>query len=123
MLVVDSTLSCGDLALEEWLDGLDPLRHLMHDGELEGIISSEGLTRASATMSELLTMLPQQSHSVQDGLLELSFSHEWEGVPMPISISLFVDASPGCGGLVWPAGQVLLHHFASRSFNDDLRRF
>jgi protein N-lysine methyltransferase METTL21A len=112
MLLVDSTLPCGDIALEETLDGKNPLRHLMHDNGLEGVISSEGLARSSTSVSELLTILPQQSHSVSDGLLKFSFSHEWEGIPRPVSVSLFVDASPGCGGLAWPAGQVLLRHFA-----------
>jgi hypothetical protein len=113
MLVVDSTLPCGDIALEETLDDKNPLRHLMHDSGLEGVISSEGLARSSTSLSELLTILPQQSHSVSNGLLKLSFSHEWEDIPRPVSVSLFVDASPGCGGLAWPAGQVLLRHFAS----------
>ncbi|KAF8974677.1 putative methyltransferase-domain-containing protein [Flammula alnicola] len=107
MLELDSTLECGDIALEERLDNKNPLRHLMDDGELEGVISSEGLARASASMSELLTVLPQQSHSVEDGLLKLSFAHDWESIPKPLSISLVVDASPGCGGLAWPAGSQL----------------
>lgn len=94
------------IALDELLDGQDPLRHLRHDSELDGIIDSKGLERASASSSELLTVLPQQSHSVQDGLLKLSFSHNWESPPSPISIFLAIDAAPGCGGLAWPAGQV-----------------
>lgn len=91
--------------LESDLD--DSLRHLMQrDEDLDGVISAEGLARASASTSELLTVLPQQHHSVENGLLKLSFSHKWRNVPDPLSISLLVDASPGCGGLAWPAGQV-----------------
>lgn len=86
-------------------DGSDPLWYLMND-ELEGIIVSDGLARPSASASELLNVLPQQSHSVKDGMLRLSFDHEWKDVSNPLEISLVVDASPGCGGLAWPAGQV-----------------
>ena len=79
------------------------LRHLMNDTELEGIISADGLSRASSSRSELLDVLPQQSHSIRDGILTLSFVNDPHN---PLSISLAVDASPGCGGLAWPAGQV-----------------
>lgn len=97
------------MILEEQLDEIDPLRHLRYDDELEGVISSEGLARASSSASELLDVLPQQSHSIEDGLLKFKFAHTWDSIPRPLSISLVVDASPGCGGLAWPAGQVLLH--------------
>lgn len=108
MLELDTSLPCGDIAREEELDHLDPLRHLKDDTELEGIISSDGLMRPSASASELLPALPEQSHSIEDGLLKLSFTHQWDSIPRPLSISLVVDASPGCGGLAWPAGQVRL---------------
>jgi len=124
MLQLDLNIPCGDIALEEQLDLHDPLRHLKDDSELEGVIASDGLARASQSMSELLTVLPQQSHSVEDGLLKLFFTHEWDSVPRPLSISLIVDASPGCGGLAWPAGQV--HTLASfrplQPFLNDLFR-
>lgn len=105
---LDTTLECGDIALQEQLHDTDPLRHLRDDNDLEGVISSEGLARASSSISELLTVLPQQSHSVGDGLLNFTFAHNWDSIPKPLSISLVVDASPGCGGLAWPAGQVPL---------------
>ena len=92
-----------DIALDEYLDYQDPLRHLMNDHDLEGIISAEGLSRASSSRSELLDVLPQQSHSIRDGILKLSFLNDPHN---PLSIWLAVDASPGCGGLAWPAGQV-----------------
>ena len=92
-----------DNALDEHLDYNDPLRHLMNDHELEDSISTEGLSRASSSRSELLDVLPEQSHSIQDGILKLSFLNDPQN---PLSISLAVDASPGCGGLAWPAGQV-----------------
>lgn len=89
--------------MDEHLDSTDPLGHLMNDDELEGIISAEGLLRDSSSRSELLDVLPQHSHSIQDGILKLYFVN---GPHNPLSISLAVDASPGCGGLAWPAGQV-----------------
>ncbi|CAA7260255.1 unnamed protein product [Cyclocybe aegerita] len=114
MLVLDPDAPCDGITLEELLDGKEPLRHLMHDAELDGVIASEGLARASKSKSELLTVLPQQSHSIEDGLLKLSFAHEWADVPKPLSISLVVDASPGCGGLAWPAGQILASYLVQK---------
>jgi predicted nicotinamide N-methyase len=32
----------------------------------------------------------------------------------PLSISLAVDASPGCGGLAWPAGQILASYLVQK---------
>ncbi|KAI9510989.1 putative methyltransferase-domain-containing protein [Russula earlei] len=39
-----------------------------------------------------------------------------EGLPRSISLSLFVDAGPGCGGIAWPAGEVLASYIARRGF-------
>lgn len=103
LLLFCDQMDSDDIALDEHLDKKDPLRHLMNDNELEGIISAEGLSRASSSTSELLDVLPQQSHSIQDGILNLSFVNDPHN---SVSISLAVDASPGCGGLAWPAGQV-----------------
>jgi len=100
-----------DIALDEQLDNKDPLRHLMNDDDLEGIISVEGLSRASSSRSELLDVLPQQSHSIQNGILKLSFVNDPHN---PLSISLAVDASPGCGGLAWPAGQILASYLVQK---------
>jgi hypothetical protein len=98
----------SDLALEERLDFEDPLRHLMQqqDDQLQGIISADGLARPSLSASELLDVLSHQHHSVEDGILKLSFLHQWDNIPNPLPIALYVDASSGCGGLAWPAGQV-----------------
>ncbi|KAF5320714.1 hypothetical protein D9619_001039 [Psilocybe cf. subviscida] len=113
--ILDPELVCtDDIALEERLDTHDPLRHLMDDEELDGVISADGLARASGSLSELLNVLPQQSHSTQDGLLKLSFAHEWSSIPNPLSISLVVDAAPGCGGLAWPAGQILASYLVQK---------
>lgn len=77
-----------DLALEEQLDALDPLRHLRDDTELD--------------------IVPAQPPSVRNQTLQLAFPSPGTDVPNPVSIRLLVDASPGCGGIAWPAGEVRL---------------
>lgn len=79
----------AEFALEEKLDALDPLRHLRDDEELDGA-----------------DIVPLQPLSIHNQTLDLSFPSAGVGVPNPISIRLVVDASPGCGGIAWPAGEV-----------------
>ena len=78
-----------DLALEEALDEQDPLRHLRNDDERD--------------------IVPVQPPSVHNQTLELTFptpgSVNADDVDK-VSIRLLVDASPGCGGIAWPAGEV-----------------
>ncbi|RXW25767.1 hypothetical protein EST38_g50 [Candolleomyces aberdarensis] len=100
------THAVPEMAVEEELDAKDPLRHLM------GVEDSLVAVRDSS--SQLLAFLPAQSHSVEDGLLRLSFSSDRGGVPRPLNISLAVDASPGCGGIAWPAGQILATYLVQR---------
>ncbi|EIN10826.1 hypothetical protein PUNSTDRAFT_51401 [Punctularia strigosozonata HHB-11173 SS5] len=76
-----------DLAEEERLDELDPLRHLRDDDEL----------------------VPSQPHSVQNERLTLSFPTADNG---PVQIELLADAKPGCGGIAWPAGEVLSRYIS-----------
>ncbi|KAI0028306.1 putative methyltransferase-domain-containing protein [Vararia minispora EC-137] len=78
------------IADEERLDQQDPLRHLR----------------------EHATIIPPQPTSVQNALLDLA-------VPLPtphppIRLTLAVDAAPGCGGITWPAGEVLARYLARR---------
>jgi len=76
------------MKMEEELDFADPLRHLRKTDE---------------SQSEIL---PSQPVSVQNQIVQLSFTC---GSPEEqIQILLKVDASPGCGGLAWPAGEVRL---------------
>ncbi|PIL36720.1 hypothetical protein GSI_00409 [Ganoderma sinense ZZ0214-1] len=87
-----------DLALEEKLDELDPLRHLREDPDPD----EDGSVR----------IVPVQPPSIRNQCIELSFHRapaiqDDMEVPAPITISLSVDASPGCGGITWPAGEVL----------------
>ncbi|KAM5532408.1 hypothetical protein V8D89_013902 [Ganoderma adspersum] len=87
-----------DLALEEKLDELDPLRHLREDTDSDEDIS--------------VRIVPVQPPSIRNHCIELSFprasaTQNDTDVPAPITINLSVDASPGCGGIAWPAGEVL----------------
>jgi hypothetical protein len=70
------------LAEEERLDAIDPLRHL-----------------CSADDSELL---PSQPPSLGGQIIQINI----EAPHRTITLSLAVDASPGCGGIAWPAGEV-----------------
>ena len=82
-----------DLALEEKLDKLDPLRHLREDDSDE-----DGTAH----------LVPVQPPSIRNQTIELTFhaSAAPDTVPAPVIIKLSVDASPGCGGIAWPAGEV-----------------
>ncbi|KAI0751302.1 putative methyltransferase-domain-containing protein [Daedaleopsis nitida] len=98
-----------DLALEEKLDELDPLRHLRDDG-------SDGDASAH--------IVPAQPPSIRDQTIELSFhasadtnvdtSGTTVSAPVSVTIKLAVDASPGCGGIAWPAGEVLASYIAQK---------
>ncbi|EJF63020.1 hypothetical protein DICSQDRAFT_83873 [Dichomitus squalens LYAD-421 SS1] len=94
-----------DLALEETLDELDPLRHLREDAGSD----EDGAAR----------IVPVQPPSIRNQSIELSFDtspavQPDTDVPARISIKLAVDASPGCGGIAWPAGEVLSSYIARK---------
>ncbi|KAF8631165.1 hypothetical protein AX15_002504 [Amanita polypyramis BW_CC] len=98
-----------ELAQEELLDAQDPLRHLMHaDVDLDN--KDETINGSPST--DYLSVLPRQLHSIKDEILSLTFSHGDHRDP--ISISLYMDASPGCGGIAWPAGQILSNYIVKR---------
>ncbi|EIM88167.1 uncharacterized protein STEHIDRAFT_95156 [Stereum hirsutum FP-91666 SS1] len=100
------------LSEEEALDLADPLRHLR---------GSDHPHSQSKSSSDDATFLPEQPHSIQNETISLSFPAGSgktisNGEPSrPISIKLAVDASPGCGGIAWPAGEVLARHIARRA--------
>ncbi|XP_006459971.1 hypothetical protein AGABI2DRAFT_184470 [Agaricus bisporus var. bisporus H97] len=56
------------------------------------------------SQSELLSVLPHQHFSESNGVLDLTFSIS---VGQSLSVELIVDSKPGCGGIAWPAGQIL----------------
>jgi hypothetical protein len=76
----------SDLLEQEKLDEIDPLRHLRADDE-DAIV-------------------PTQPPSVYRQIQSLSFE--------PINVKLLVDAGPGCGGIAWPAGEVLSQYLVHR---------
>ena len=81
----------NEIATDEVLDSLDPLRHLRND------------TNDFAEYNDEDTVIvPPQPRSILGDMVRLSFPAE---SPL-VSISLKVDASPGCGGIAWPAGEV-----------------
>ncbi|KAF9452143.1 hypothetical protein P691DRAFT_722431 [Macrolepiota fuliginosa MF-IS2] len=126
------TYAIPELAHEK-LDALNPLRHLIDCSPIqdvkpttetksnidsdtqitEGDQEDEEILRGSKkSKSELLSVLPHQHFSESDGVLDLTFSlslnkHLQGGKEPQVSIRLIVDAAPGCGGIAWPAGQIL----------------
>ena len=96
-----------DPALEEQLDELDPLRHLRDGGSDE-----DGAD----------IIVPAQLPSIHDQTIELAFPASRDpavDVPPAVTIKLAVDASPGCGGIAWPAGEVGLPHDIMSRFRLD----
>lgn len=67
---------------EEQLDDADPLRHLRRQDS-----------------GDFFPLIPAQPPSIHNETLHLNFRG--------ISVALQVDAGPGCGGIAWPAGEVL----------------
>jgi protein N-lysine methyltransferase METTL21A len=82
------------------MDVLDPNHHDLADSDP----AERDLT------SELLSILPGQTFSVTDSTLQLEFVHNKEFGHATCCIKLYSDASPGCGGIAWPAGQILASH-------------
>ncbi|KAJ6567171.1 putative methyltransferase-domain-containing protein [Mycena vulgaris] len=70
----------------------DPLNHLMQSDEL----------------------VPNQPPSIRHGeMLQLSFP----GADTTIIVDLALDAEPGCGGVAWPAGEVLAQYLVKQGPN------
>jgi hypothetical protein len=91
------------VARDEQLDIQDPLRHYMQP------LDDTGATDPSESQDlslELLSVLPHQQHSVHDEILKLSFINSQDNLQPPVTVTLSIDAAPGCGGVAWPAGQV-----------------
>ncbi|KAK1228887.1 Protein-lysine N-methyltransferase efm6 [Marasmius sp. AFHP31] len=112
----DGPKPCSDsLTVDQ--DGLidsedeDPFKRLRVANGVENTGTSDLL------QSELVSVLPGQCYSLQNKTLTLNFSSKRGGndsdhaIDAPnLSITLGVDASPGCGGVVWPAGQILSNY-------------
>ncbi|KAF9246900.1 putative methyltransferase-domain-containing protein [Melanogaster broomeanus] len=98
----DPSIFSNEIALDEALDALDPLRHLRNDENVDHHDESQNV-------------VPIQPRSVHNEMIRLSFpDHSADGCPAVIQITLKVDASPGCGGIAWPAGEVLANYLAFR---------
>ena len=98
----------NDLVLEEALDALDPLRHFFNSSD-----------EAHKSVNQTEAFSPLQPSSAVKEIIQLSFGVKSTSTHFPfapISISLAVDASPGCGGVAWPAGQVYIHSSSEDSF-------
>ncbi|KAK0231138.1 putative methyltransferase-domain-containing protein [Armillaria fumosa] len=63
-------------------------------------------------------VMGQSEYSAQEKTMRLTFTKSSED---PVIVTLSVDASPGCGGIVWPAGQILSNYLVQqdRSFLQD----
>lgn len=81
----------------EDLDASNPLRHFFASGGSSGRRTPKQADHA---------LLPSQPPSISRQTTQLAFGREALNGRLPIPISLAVDASPGCGGIAWPAGQV-----------------
>ncbi|KAL5641154.1 hypothetical protein ACGC1H_001590 [Rhizoctonia solani] len=79
-------MDMNEAARDEHLDALDPLRHLRDD-----------------------SLIPPQAPTVVYQTIELSFP------PLDRPVKLVVDAGPGCGGIAWPAGEVLSRYLVKRN--------
>ncbi|KAG8218339.1 putative methyltransferase-domain-containing protein [Butyriboletus roseoflavus] len=95
----DPSVLSNEIALDEALDALDPLRHLRGDETLGDDGNSQSI-------------VPVQQRSTHNELVQLTFPAR--GCSTAIHVTLKVDASPGCGGITWPAGEVLASYLALR---------
>jgi len=86
----------NEIALDEALDFIDPLRHLRANQSLE---------------DDSQCIVPVQQQSTYNELIRLTFPARCSTA---IHIAIKVDASPGCGGIAWPAGEVLAKYLAFR---------
>jgi protein N-lysine methyltransferase METTL21A len=81
----------AQLVLEEQLDEVDPLRHLRHTEE-----------------SHEDAIIPPQPPSVLGKIAHtLIYGHRDTQSGNLVTVKLAMDMSPGCGGIAWPAGEVI----------------
>ena len=77
------------------LDRRDPMRNIRTE------------IHARDLASELLSALPGQHYSVLGDTVRLFFNDRGDNEDQrPVTLDILADASPGCGGVVWPAGTV-----------------
>lgn len=60
-------------------------------------------------------LLPAQPPSIHDQIIQLNIPLlDTDESPRTMSLSLAVNAGAGCGGIAWPAGEVLARYIARR---------
>jgi len=93
-LSLNPSILADEIALDEVLDMIDPLRHLRNQDDLDD--------------REARHVVPIQPRSIQNERIQLTFPNRApkDYCSPSIQITLKVDASPGCGGIAWPAGEV-----------------
>ncbi|KIM67776.1 hypothetical protein SCLCIDRAFT_1209915 [Scleroderma citrinum Foug A] len=101
-LNLNPTILADEIALDEVLDMIDPLRHFRNQDDLND--------------REDRHVVPTQPRSIQNERIQLTFPNRApkDYCSPSIQITLKVDASPGCGGIAWPAGEVLSNYIALR---------
>ncbi|KAF8916809.1 putative methyltransferase-domain-containing protein [Mucidula mucida] len=72
-------------------------------------VLGDNVTPRDPQSGELVALLPGQEYSAKDKSIRLAFTQA-SSSDGPLSVTLSVDASPGCGGIVWPAGQILSNY-------------
>jgi hypothetical protein len=87
----------------------DPAMPHPNDSTQHLPLPSDDERGSAKSQSELLSVLPRQHFSqASNGVLDLTFSLPSTADPAPsLSVKLIVDSAPGCGGIAWPAGQVV----------------
>ncbi|OBZ71909.1 hypothetical protein A0H81_08266 [Grifola frondosa] len=64
-------------------------------------------------------IVPAQPPSIHDQTIKLSFPSHGNGLPSPITITLAIDAAPGCGGIAWSAGEDVVEVLLLGEMHDD----
>ncbi|KAH7931371.1 hypothetical protein BV22DRAFT_999032 [Leucogyrophana mollusca] len=104
-LLVNEPSYSNEIAQDEALDAIDPLRHFRTAKDDFDVHVKEPY------------LIPVQPRSVIDEVIQLSFPEKPIDGSQQVTVSLVVDASPGCGGVAWPAGEVLANYIATRGSN------
>ena len=116
----DSELEDSDIAHQEELDIIDPLRHLRRDHSAIQSKSHDAFEGGETGTIQLQAgtqsvLIPSQPPSVHNQIITLSYpvsdtdtdsDTDAQNLHPPLFVRLEVDAGPGCGGVAWPAGEV-----------------
>ncbi|KAG9317160.1 putative methyltransferase-domain-containing protein [Chiua virens] len=84
------------------------MKHLTHLTLFD--ISEVTQLSEMAVIRGIFFLFNQDRHSMSS----FSYHSSGHGCSTPIDIALKLDASPGCGGIAWPAGEVLANYLTLR---------